>query len=226
MASTQNDRITALTGTLGVKAPCARASTGNLTLSGIQTVDGVAGAAEQRTLAKDQTTASENGIYVEQTGAWIRAADFDGDRDLLQGTLVPVYGGTVNAKTMWQMTASDPTIDTDSITFVNWWAHTVQTLTDQATITWDVDSGDCAAVTLAGNRTLALPTNAKAGDLLILKVIQDSTGSRTLTFHASYLTPWNGVAPVLSTAASAIDLFAIWYDGTSFYVIGPQKRFA
>lgn len=226
MATTQNDRIRALTGTLGVKAPCVAATTANITLSGAQTIDGVSVVAEDRVLVKNQTTASDNGIYVCQTAAWIRAADFDGDRDLLQGTLVPVYGGTTNRKTIWEMTSANPTIGTDNITFVNWWAHSVQTLTDQATITWDIDSGDCATVTLAGNRTLALPTNAKAGDLYILKVVQDATGSRTLTFHASYLTPWNGSTPVLSTPASAVDLFAIWYDGTSFYVIGPQKRFA
>lgn len=226
MASTQNDRITALTGTLGVKAPCVCATTANITLSGTQTIDGVAVVAENRVLVKNQTTASQNGIYVCQTSTWLRAADFDGDRDIVQGTLVPVYGGTVNSRTIWEMTTSNPIIDTSNITFAAWMEHSVQTLTDGATINWDISNGDCATVTLGGNRTLALPTNAKAGDLYILKVVQDGTGSRTLNFHASYRKPWNGLAPVLSTAANAVDLFSIWYDGSLFYVVGPQKRFA
>lgn len=226
MSSTQIDRARLLTGTLGIKAPCVAASTANLTLSGAQTIDGVACVAEDRVLAKNQTTASENGIYVVQSGTWVRAPDFDGDNDLLQGTLVPVYGGTTNGRTIWEMTADAPTIGTDSITFESWFTHGVQTLTDGATIDWDIADGDCATVTLAGNRTLNVPTNGKAGDMYILKVVQDGTGSRTLTFHANYLTPWNGTAPVLSTAASAVDLFCLWYDGTSYYVIGPQKRFA
>ena len=53
------------------------ASTANLTLSGTQTVDGIALVAGDRILAKDQTTTSANGIYVVAAGAWARALDQD-----------------------------------------------------------------------------------------------------------------------------------------------------
>jgi hypothetical protein len=58
------------------KGPCRVATTGaNITLSGTQTIDGIAVVAGDRVLVKDQTTASANGIYVVAAGAWARSAD-------------------------------------------------------------------------------------------------------------------------------------------------------
>jgi hypothetical protein len=72
-------------------APVAAASTGNLTLSGTQTIDGVEVTAGQRVLAKNQTTASQNGIYTVAAGAWTKVA-----ADSVQGVLVFVEEGAVN----------------------------------------------------------------------------------------------------------------------------------
>ena len=63
---------------LDVKESVRAASTGNLTLSGAQMIDGVSVVADDRVLVKDQTDATENGIYIAAAGAWSRAADFDG----------------------------------------------------------------------------------------------------------------------------------------------------
>ena len=63
---------------LDVKESVRAASTGNLTLSGAQMIDGVSVVADDRVLVKDQTDATENGIYIAAAGAWARAADFDG----------------------------------------------------------------------------------------------------------------------------------------------------
>jgi len=60
---------------LDVKPSVAAASTANLTLSGEQTIDGVSVVAGNRVLVKDQSTASQNGIYVAAAGSWARAAD-------------------------------------------------------------------------------------------------------------------------------------------------------
>ncbi len=60
---------------LDAKASCTVATTGNITLSGTQTIDGIAVTAGQRVLVKDQSNAAENGIYVAAAGAWARAAD-------------------------------------------------------------------------------------------------------------------------------------------------------
>jgi len=92
---------------------------------------------------------------------------------------------------------------------------TSQTLTDGSTISWDVSQGAIAYVTLAGNRTIASPSNLKVGTL-ILHVNQDATGGRTLTWNSVFKWPV-GTAPVLSTSANAKDIFSFICDGTYLY---------
>lgn len=100
---------------------------------------------------------------------------------------------------------------------------TDQTLTDAATINWDMNSGAIAQVTLGGNRAMAAPTNLKKGTY-ILYVIQDATGSRTLSWNAAF--KWaGGTAPTLSTAAGAKDILTFVCDGTNLYG-AIQKAFA
>lgn len=90
-----------------------------------------------------------------------------------------------------------------------------QTLSDGANISWDLDDGH-GIVTLGGNRTLDNPTNQVAGQTYIIKVIQDGTGSRTLSWGTSYL--WTDAQdPVLSTGAADVDVFIFWSDGTNMY---------
>ncbi len=89
-------------------------------------------------------------------------------------------------------------------------------LTDGVNIAWNLDNAQTAAVTLAGNRTLDNPTNMKDGAHYTLKVVQDATGSRTLAYGSAYKWP-SGVAPTLTTTASAVDLLTFWSDGTYMY---------
>lgn len=90
-----------------------------------------------------------------------------------------------------------------------------QTLTDGATISWDTSLGRVATVTLGGARTLAAPTNLKVGTY-ILNVLQDATGSRTITWNSVF--KWTGgVAPSLTTTANARDVFSFFSDGTNLY---------
>jgi len=81
----------------------------------------------------------------------------------------------------------------------------ITTLTDAASITNDFALGNNFLVTLGGNRTLAAPTNAVAGQSGTIHIIQDGTGSRTL----GYNTAWQFVSatvPTLSTGASDVDI--------------------
>jgi hypothetical protein len=90
-----------------------------------------------------------------------------------------------------------------------------QTLTDQATVTWDMASGRVATVTLGASRTIAAPTNQKVGTY-ILRVVQGGTGSYTLTWTGNY--KWTAqTAPVLSTAVGAVDIITFFSDGTKMY---------
>lgn len=82
------------------------ASTANLTLSGAQTIDGVACIAGNRVLVKNQVTASQNGIYVVKAGAWVRAPDMDASGDVGPNLQVVVSEGTTLADTLWQVTTN------------------------------------------------------------------------------------------------------------------------
>jgi len=80
----------------------------------------------------------------------------------------------------------------------------VATLTDAATIAVDFGANQNFTVTLGGNRTLGNPTNIVVGQTGSIIVVQDSTGSRTLSFSSYYKFP-GGTVPTLSTAANSID---------------------
>lgn len=93
------------------------------------------------------------------------------------------------------------------------------TLTDGASISWDASANQVTSVTLAGNRTLAAPTNMVDGGVYLLMVKQDATGGRTLSFNAVFKFT-GGTAPTLTTTASAKDILIFHSDGTNMYEIG------
>jgi hypothetical protein len=85
-------------------------------------------------------------------------------------------------------------------------------LTDGATITPDADVTDIGKVTIAGNRTMAAPSGTPvAGQKLILRVKQDATGSRTMTWNSIYRFA-GGSAPALTTTASKTDYLGFIYN--------------
>lgn len=117
MASDLTTRLGGARSSLAFKAPCVVATTANIALTGTQTIDGVAVVAEDRVLVKDQTTASENGIYICKATAWERARDFDGTDDVVKGTRVYVHSGSVGSGSYVVTTADDIEIGTSSIAF-------------------------------------------------------------------------------------------------------------
>lgn len=95
------------------------------------------------------------------------------------------------------------------------------TLTDAATISWDVAVAQVSKVTLAGNRTFGAPTNQIAGAYYGLLVIQDATGSRTGAWNSVFKFP-AAVAPTLTTTANAKDFFVFRSDGTNMHLQGKS----
>jgi len=92
-----------------------------------------------------------------------------------------------------------------------------QTLTDGATVNWDMGQSLVAKLTLAGNRTLAKPTNYRVGETWQLWVVQDGTGGRTLAFNTCYKWGAKGTQS-LSSAAGTLDLISVTCldaDGTN-----------
>ena len=92
-------------------------TTGNITLSGAQTIDGISVVASDRVLVKDQTAGEDNGIYVVASGAWTRDTPAD-DWDELVCAAVNVQEGTVNADKAYICTSdSGGTLGVTAITF-------------------------------------------------------------------------------------------------------------
>lgn len=93
------------------------ATTANITLSGTQTIDGIAISADERVLVRAQSTGSENGIYLCKSGAWERAADMDSASEF-SGSAVFVQQGNTYADIGFVCTNDgDVTVGTTAITF-------------------------------------------------------------------------------------------------------------
>lgn len=90
------------------------ATTGNITLSGLQTIDGYTTVAGDRVLVKDQSTGSQNGLYVAASGSWSRTTDI-----IISHTIFNVERGTLNRDTIFMVTTDAPiTIGTTALTIV------------------------------------------------------------------------------------------------------------
>ena len=117
------------------------------------------------------------------------------------------------------LTASDIADDLITSAKLN---YTESTLTDQATITWDASTQDVCKVTLGGNRTMAAPTNNTTGQFISILVIQDGTGSRTLTWNAVFEFA-SDTAPTLTTTANLGDVFVFRYNGSKWLEVGRNQ---
>jgi phage-related tail fiber protein len=104
---------------LDVKDSVRAATTADITLSGTQTIDGVSVVAGNRVLVKNQSTGSENGIYVVVSGgAWTRAVDFNTSAKVTSGAFTFVEEGTANADSGWVLTTDGTiTLDTTALVF-------------------------------------------------------------------------------------------------------------
>lgn len=171
MSSIQIEINDGLSSSTAIKGPCRVATTANIALSGEQTVDGVAVATSDRVLVKDQTSASENGIWVADTGPWRRSKDFNKTRDIRKGTLVVIAGGTVGSG-LWQITTADPIsvgtsniafqlVNPDTSTFVT--LAGTQTLTNKTLTSPTINGGTIASATLTLKQSAA-PTPTAEGD--------------------------------------------------------------
>lgn len=109
-------RTTGLASSAAFKAPCRAVATTNISLSGEQTIDGVAVVDGDRVLVNGQSDATQNGIYIVSTGDWERAPDFKDNNDAVHGTSVRVVSGDNAA--FYVLTTVDPIIiGTSNLTF-------------------------------------------------------------------------------------------------------------
>jgi hypothetical protein len=103
---------------LDAKASVKAATTANITLSGTQTIDGISLIAGDRVLVKNQSTASQNGIYVVSASSWSRSTDMNAWAEV-PSAFTFVEQGTTQADTSWVCSADQGgTLDTTAITWV------------------------------------------------------------------------------------------------------------
>ncbi|SFM29627.1 Phage-related tail fibre protein [Bradyrhizobium sp. NFR13] len=188
---------------LDTKPSVIAATTANITLSAPQTIDGIAVIAGDRVLVKNQSTASQNGIYVVAAGAWARATDADAWAEL-PGAFVFVEKGTVNADCGFVCTVdAGGTIGSTNVTFTQFSGAGTYSATGGVTLTGTQFSittngitnamrAQMAAWTLKGNATGSLANEADftigglankttpAGSDLVL--IQDQAASGALKY--------------------------------------------
>ena len=190
---------------LNAKAPVLCATTANITLSGEQTIDGITTSAS-RVLVKNQSTASQNGIYLSGSGAWTRTTDANTWNQLVSA-YVFVEEGTLQGDTGWVCTV-DPggTLGTTAVTWVQfsgagtYTAGTGLTLTGtQFSITnTAVTAGSYGSATQVGTFTVnAQGQLTLAGNTTVTPAIGSITGLGT------------GVATALSNGVGAAGAFVV-----------------
>jgi hypothetical protein len=134
---------------LDVKPSVAAATTANITLSGEQTIDGVTTSAS-RVLVKNQSTASQNGIYVSASGAWSRASDMASGSNAAGAFTFVEAGGSVNAGRGY-VVSSGAVVGTDSLVWTQFNGGASYTAGDGIAI-----SGGSIAVDLATDSGLEI----------------------------------------------------------------------
>ena len=186
---------------LDPKASCVAATTVNITLSGTQTIDGVALIAADRCLVKDQTAPAENGIYVVAAGAWARSADMNAWVEV-PGAFTFIEQGTQYADTGWVCTSNvGGTLGTTAITFVQFAGAGSYTASTGLTLTG-------TAFSLTAPVTVALGgTNATSAGITAFNNISGFTAAGatgTTSTNLVFSTSPTLVTPDLGTPSALI----------------------
>lgn len=161
------DRIDGISAGVAYKAPVKVVTDGAITLSGEQTINGVAVVTGDRVLVKDQADQTTNGIYDVAQTAWTRSLDFDGQRDVVYGTLVSVASST-DTLVQYRLTTANPVVfGTSAITFVG--AYHIDTLArDDGRAILEVETVSDASKEFEAGATFTVdPTNPRHYNLKV-----------------------------------------------------------
>jgi hypothetical protein len=201
-------QILANTNSINWKTSVKAATTANITLSGAQTIDGISCIATDRVLVKNQSTASQNGIYVVAAGAWTRATDMDVTSEF-QNAVVSVDQGTTNADTSWRQTTDNVTVGSSSVVWAAFLSSVVYSATAAGTNTYTATLSPAITSYSTFQSYLIRFTNANSGaSTLNLNAL----GAKTIVK--------NGSTALASADISAGQIYMIVYDGTNMQILG------
>jgi hypothetical protein len=230
--------VDAVTEGLHIHPSVIAATTANVNLASAlengDTLDGVTLATNDRVLVKNQTTTSENGIYVVQaSGQPTRATDFDTALEVDSGDFVFVTSGTANASTGWVQTNKPATIGTDPILFTQFAGAGTYTAGTGLTLNGTVFSANIGTDIQAYNSTLAsVAGGTYTGDdsITTLGTITSGTWNGTTIAVANGGTGitslGTGIADFLGTPSSANLIAAVTDEtGTGSLVFGTSPSF-
>ena len=211
-ATTQANTATTQASTATTKASEASTSASNAATSASAGATSATNAANSATASANSATTSANAATAAlasklslsggaMTGPITTNSTFDGVDIAARDAVLTTTTNTANAA---NTTANAAATLTAVQTFTAGQRGEVTALTDASSIATDLALSNNFSVTLAGNRTLANPTNTVAGQSGSIFITQDGTGSRTLAFGANFKFV-GGTAPTLSTAAASVD---------------------
>jgi|SRR5215813_1708627 len=208
-ASTKGYVDSAIAG-LSWKDAVRAGSTGNVTLSGLQTIDGVVLAANDRVLLKNQTAPAQNGIYAAASGAWTRTTDANSESTLL-GAACFISEGTVNGNTSWIMTTDAPiTPDTTALTWVQFAGQGTYQAGNGLTLTGNVFAVGAGTGIVVSAGSTAVDTTVIATQAYVntavtgmakkyATALTGTTGSETITHNLNtrdvQVAVYNGASP-------------------------------
>ena len=211
---------------LGVKWSATGSGTGTVTsVTATNGTIAVSGTATDPTIAVGTITESQVTNLTTDLAAKLALSTATTKGDLLAATAsasITRLGVGSNGQVL--------TADSTQSTGLGWAAHStvrVVALTDGATISVNADTTDIGKVTIAGNRTISNPTGTPAaGQQLILRIKQDGTGSRTITWGSAFRFS-GGTAPTLTTTASKTDYLGFIYnaDDTKWDCVATRVNF-
>lgn len=145
------------------KASVRVIATSNVALSGLQTIDGITVVANDRILVAGNTTASQNGVYLANSGAWTRALDADATGEITPGAFWFVEEGTTYGKTQWRCNNSGTiTLGSTSITITQFGASSSYTNGNGLTLTGNVFAVGQGTGIIVGSTTVSIDTTVVA----------------------------------------------------------------
>jgi hypothetical protein len=180
------------------------ATTGPITLSGNQTIDGVLTTTGMRILVKNQADATINGIYSANTSTWGRTSDYHTNVQIGNGDLIPVTSGSTQNSSIWVLVTPDPIIvGTSSLNY-----------TEFSTVI-DVQGGQGICITQVGG-THTICVDATSGCGLAVGVgglcINNSIGGNGLTYSG-------GIINVNACSCGAVAAINVGYNGSDNLVV-------